>query len=193
MKTRSIICAVLALLAWGCSVSPQSAGPAPARPGVPPLAVDPAVIAPLPPPAAPSVRLPERITLPAAYRLLMLDGHLTLVRETDTQALEPAPASMRIVTGEIARGELGYQPALLPQELAAEVAANRESAARMDNALASVMERSRELSEQALAVEAQSRKLTELLQAAQARIRDFEAPGAQAKAAAKPDAGDARE
>jgi hypothetical protein len=193
MKARLSICAALPLLAWGCSVSPRSAGPAPARPGVPLLAVDPAVIGPQPSLPDPAVRLPERITLPAAYRLLMLDGHLTLVRETDSQALEPAPASMRIVTGEIARGELGYQPALLPQELAAEVAANRESAARMDNALASVMERSRELSEQALAVEAQSRKLAEMLQAAQARIRDLEAPGALQKAAAKADAGDARE
>jgi uncharacterized coiled-coil protein SlyX len=124
---------------------------------------------------------------------MLLDGHLTLVRETDSQALEPAPASMRIVTGEVARGELAYQPALLPQELAAEVAANRESAARMDNALASVMQRSRELAERALALEAQSKKLAETLRAAEARIGELEAAGSPSKAAAKADAGDAHD
>jgi hypothetical protein len=131
-----------------------------------------------------SVRMPERVTLPAAYRLMLLDGHLALVRETDAQTLEPAPASMRIVTGEIARGELAYQPALLPQELAAEVASNRESAARMDNALDTVMRRSRELSDQALELEAQAGRLAQLLAAAQARVRALEAPGAAG--AAKP-------
>ena len=68
-----------------------------------------------------------------------------------------------------------------------EVAANRESAARMDNALASVMQRSRELSDQALAVEAQSRKLAEMLRDAEARIRELEGVAPPAKAAAKPD------
>jgi hypothetical protein len=128
------------------------------------------------------IRMPERITLPACYRLILLDGHLALVRETDAQAIEPTPTSMRIVMGEIARGELAYQPALLPQELAAEVASNRESAARMDNALDGVMRRSRELSEQALELEAQGRKLAGLLAAAEARARAFEAPGTASQA-----------
>jgi hypothetical protein len=183
MTTRPKVWAALPLLAWGCSVSPQSAGPGPSRPGVPPLAVDPSIVG-APAAAAPeAIRLPERIVIPAAYRLVLLDGHLTLVRETDSQALEPAPESLRIVTGEIARGELAYQPALLPQELAAEVAANRESAARMDNALASVMQRSRELSDQALAVEAQSKQLAEMLRTAEARIRDLEGAAPPAKSA----------
>jgi len=136
------------------------------------------------------IRMPDRITLPATYRLVLVDGHLALVRETDAQALQPGPASMRIVMGEIARGELAYQPALLPQELAAEVAANRESAARMDNALDSVMKRSRELSEQALQLEAQGRRLAELLAAAQARVRELEpagAPGPAKAPAAQPE------
>ncbi len=71
--------------------------------------------------------------------------------------------------GEIARGELAYQPALLPQELAAEVAANRESSARMDNALSAVMQRSRELSAQALELQAQSSKLARLVAAEEAQ------------------------
>ncbi|MGA2018446.1 MAG: hypothetical protein ABSH26_15980 [Opitutaceae bacterium] len=125
-----------------------------------------------------AILMPDRITLPATYRLILVDGHLALVRETDAQALQPGPTSMRIVMGEIARGELAYQPALLPQELAAEVASDRESAARMDNALESVMRRSRELSEQARQLEEQGRRLAELLAAAQARAREPEPAGA---------------
>jgi hypothetical protein len=130
------------------------------------------------------IRMPDRITLPASYRLLLVDGHLALVHETDSQALEPPPTSMRIVMGEIARGEIAYQPALLPQELAEQVASNRESSARMDNALETVMQRSRELSDQALELEAQGKKLAELLAAAQARVRELEA--APAAGPAKP-------
>ncbi len=170
-----------ALLLCGCAGTggvPSGSGAAPV--GAPKLAVDPWVVSESPPLAGGSqaqepVRLPDRIALPATYRLMLVDGHMTLVRETDTQALAPSPASLRIVTGEVARGELAYQPALLPQELAAEVAANRESSARMDDALDAVMKRSRELSEQALGLEEQSRKLAALLEAAQARVRELEA------------------
>lgn len=123
------------------------------------------------------IRMPDRITLPATYRLMLVDGHLALVRESDSQALQAGPTSLRIVTGENPRGELAYQPALLPQELAAEVASNRESSARMDNALETVMQRSRELSDQALELEAQSRRLAGLLDAAQARVRELESGG----------------
>jgi hypothetical protein len=119
--------------------------------------------------------LPDRIAIPAAYRLVLLEGHLALVRVADEQSLVPAPASLRVVTGEISRGELAYQPGLLPQELAAEVAANREAAARMDNALEEVMRRSRQLSDQALELKAESTRLAGLLQEAQARIAELEA------------------
>jgi hypothetical protein len=101
--------------------------------------------------------------IPASYRLVLLEGRLELVRESDAQALAGSPASIRVVTGEIARGELAYQPGLLPQELAAEVAANRESAARMDNALGDVMRRSRELSAEALAMQAEAERLARML------------------------------
>jgi hypothetical protein len=136
-------------------------------------------------PGAPPVGMPDTITIPACYRLVLLDGHLALVRETDAQAISPGPASLRIITGEIARGELAYQPGLLPQELAAEVASNRESADRMDNALAAVMERSRELSEQAAQLQAQGKKLAELIAEAQARAAEPQAaaPSAPAEAA----------
>jgi len=113
----------------------------------------------------PTLRLPDRITLPATYRVLLLDGHWTLVKEADPSTLAAPPASLRLVAGEIARGELAYQPGLLPQELAAEVAASRESAARMDNALSSVMQRSRELAAQTERLEAQTRALAALLAA----------------------------
>jgi hypothetical protein len=113
----------------------------------------------------PELHLPDRITLPATYRVLLLDGHWTLVKEDNPSALAAAPASLRIVAGEIARGELAYQPGLLPQELAAEVSASRESAARMDHALSSVMQRSRELAAQTERLEAQTRALAALLAA----------------------------
>ncbi len=144
--------------------------------GAPSLAVDEALLGfhggtEHPARGADRIRLPERIVLPAAYRLILLDGHLALVRETDAQAVEPAPTSLRILMGEVARGELAYQPALLPQELAAEVASSHESSARMDNALEAVMRRSRELSEQARELEAQSKRLEQLVEEAQARPR----------------------
>jgi hypothetical protein len=190
MRTLVPVSAAFLLLASGCSSTsrPQD-GPGAARVGAPSPPADPAILKGEP--GAPdggadraAIRLPDRITLPASYRLVLLDGHMALVRETDEQALDRAPASLRIVTGEIARGELAYQPGLLPQELAAEVAANRESSARMDNALEAVMRRSRELSEQALELQAQSRKLAEMLLAAQARVQELEAAG---RAAAKPE------
>jgi uncharacterized coiled-coil protein SlyX len=173
MKAQSLLPACALVLLGGCS-SPDSGGPAAAHIGAPELAVDASVVAPVAAAPRREYQLPERITLPASYRLILLDGHLTLVREADPQTLDPSPTSMRIVAGEISRGELAYQPALLPQELAAEVAANRESSGRMDKALESVMERSRELSEQAKAAQEQSQKLAGLLAAAEARIRELE-------------------
>jgi hypothetical protein len=184
------------LLLWGCAAQnrPQRE-PGAAHVGAPIPAADQAVLEEAVPAGGNAadhepIRMPDRITLPATYRLILLDGHLALVRETGPHAFEPGPTSMRVVMGEIARGELAYQPGLLPQELAAEVASNRESSARMDNALDTVMQRSRELSEQAMAIEAQGRKLAELLAASQERVRELEAgrPPAPARAPGeKPD------
>lgn len=135
-----------------------------------------------------AVRLPERIVLPAAYRLMLLDGHLTLVRDTDPQVVEPSPAAMQIVAGDSGPAEAAYQPALLPQELAAAAAADRESSARMDNALESVMRRSRELAAQAMELQAQERRLAEVLAASEERVRQLEsaAKGVAAPRAAAP-------
>lgn len=140
-------------------------------------------------PAAPAgaIRLPERIELPAVYRLLLVDGHLTLVRETGTREREEGPASLRVVSGEPGSGDLSYQPALLPQELAAEVAGARERNARMDAALEAVMQRSRELAERATELESQGKRLAELLAASQARVRQLEADGAAAAPRAAPE------
>src|SRR5258708_20394764 len=81
---------------------------------------------------------PEMIFLPAAYRLVVLNGQTVLVRETDEAAMRPAPASMRVVTGEIARGELSYQPALLPQEIAQELVKVRQAHAQHDESSAAM-------------------------------------------------------
>jgi hypothetical protein len=174
MTALSLGLLAAACLLAGCAGPGYSqGGPPTGHIGVPAERVDSSMVGQDGPAPAPKpVDLPERIVLPASYRLMLLDGHMALVRETDARSLESAPASMRIIAGEISRGELAYQPALLPQELAAEVAANRESAARMDNALESVMQRSRELSEQAGAVQAQSRKLADLLAEAESKLRD---------------------
>jgi hypothetical protein len=188
MKASLVLMAVALPFGCGCAAPgrPQ-AGPGAAAPGAPAPPFDGSLAArPAPAPAGGGergpVRLPDQIELPASYRLMLLDGHLVLVRETDAQALQGAPATMRIVAGEIARGELAYQPGLLPQELAAEVAANRESSARMDNALEDVMRRSRELSGRALELQAQSVRLAGLLSAAEARIRELELAGGPARA-----------
>ena len=162
MKRTPALLLAAAVLAAGCASRTPS--PTPVAPA----------------PSAGPIALPDRIALPAAYRLMLLDGRLTLVRESDATALAPAPTSLRIVAGEISRGELAYQPGLLPQELAAEVATNRESAARMDNSLGEVMRRSRELAEQALALKAQSARLEELLSRAQARIAQLEGQASKA-------------
>jgi hypothetical protein len=190
---RTVLAAFPAALVLLCACTAQSrpqAAPGAAHVGAPNPPFDQAVLDGAVPDHGgadrAAIRMPDRITLPATYRLVLVDGHLALVRETDAQALQPAPTSMRIVMGEIARGELAYQPALLPQELAAEVASSRESAARMDNALDSVMKRSRELSEQALQLEAEGRRLAELLAAAQARVRELEAGGPPGQAKAPP-------
>jgi hypothetical protein len=157
-----------------CTAGGLSGCASPARPqtaagatplGAPRSPVSPRIIDQIDPPPSEGapIRLPEQITLPATYRLLLLDGHLALVRESGATALPAAPASLRIVAGEITRGELAYQPALLPQELAAEVAANRDNSARLETALADVMQRSRELAAQTARLERQTRELAALL------------------------------
>jgi hypothetical protein len=193
MKACASILAASLFLVSGCSTSSRNTGGPPVEPvGAPTHPVDPTLAGTAIGRAAPEpVELPERIVLPASYRLMILDGHMALVRETDGRSIEAAPSSLRVIAGEIAKGELAYQPALLAQELASEVAANRESSARMDNALEEVMKRSRELSGQALEVQVQSSKLAELLTTAEARIRQLEATSAPVSAnpsLAKPDA-----
>jgi len=177
------------LLAWlslalGACASPTrptgadgAAPPAARQSAVGQVAIDRAATraeSPSPAAAAAPLRLPDRITLPAIYRVMVLDGHLALVRETDDQSLRSGGTSLRVVTGEIARGEIAYQPAVLPQELAAELAANRESTARMNDALDAVMRRSRELSEQAGELAGENRRLEALLKAEEDRLREIE-------------------
>lgn len=174
MKSPSapLIAGILLLCSCSSPSRPQAAPGAQAL-GVPSHAVDKSVAQTSKDenPVSAVISLPDRIVIPAAYRLLLVDGHLTLVRETDPQTIDPGPSSLRVVTGDATGGDLSYQPALLPQELAAEVASNRESSARMDNALDSVMQRSKELSDQASELEAQAKRLGELLAAAQTKTQ----------------------
>jgi hypothetical protein len=118
-----------------------------------------------------TIRLPDRLVLPASYRLVLVEGRLTLARETDPQPLDPGGPSIRIRSGAVACSDLSYRTHLLPQEWAAEIAADHESVLRMDDALAAVMQRSHELVRQAGELESQSKKMAELLVAAEARGR----------------------
>jgi hypothetical protein len=186
LKATPYACASLLLLGCAGPGRPPQAGPGASPVGAPPpgasaRALDRAFQQESQP-SPEAIQLPDRIVLPAAYRLLLLDGHLALVRESDAKEFGAGPASLRIVTGEAARGELAYQPGLLTQELAAEVAAGRESSARMEGALDAVMRRSRELSEQAMEIEAQGKRLAELLAASEARVRQLEAEARSAPA-----------
>jgi hypothetical protein len=166
----------LALCACASPRRPQAA------PGAEPIGLPGRALAPVAPGAAspPEARgepqLPDILTVPSAYRLLLVDGHLALVRETDARAFRGG-SSLRIIAGDAARGELSYEPAPLAQELAAELADSRERTARMNAALETVMQRSRELSERALELEAQGKRLAQLLAASEARVRQLEAAG----------------
>jgi len=172
----------LSLCACAAPQRPQVA-PGAAPLGLPQRAAPPAPAGAKPLEEGAEPDLPEILTLPAVYRLMLLDGRLALVRESDARSLRTGSSSLRIVAGEGAGGDPSYQPAPLSQELAAELAASRQRSARLDGALESVMQRSRELSEQALELEAQGRRLAELLAASEARVRQLEADPDRAPAA----------
>lgn len=135
--------------------------------------------------AAGTIRLPDRLVLPASYQLVLVEGRLTLVRETDPQSLDAGAPSIRILSGAVACNDPAYRGDPLSLEWAAEIAADHESVLRMDHALEAVMQRSHELVRQAAELESQSKKMAELLVAAQARGR-VSGPAAQS---APPNAG----
>jgi hypothetical protein len=146
--------------------------------GVPRPQIDAAIVdeaqAPEASAAAAAIRPPDRMTLPATYRLMLVDGCMTLERETDGPSSEPEATPVGEVSG--AAGVRAYLPSPLPEEIAAEIAADHEAVLRMDRALEAVMLRSHELARQAVSLEAQSKKMAELLVRAQSRVRDPEAP-----------------
>jgi hypothetical protein len=121
--------------------------------------------------SAGAIRLPDRLILPAAYRLMLVDGCLTLERETGPQSLDPGAPSIRILSGAGGRDDLSYRTDLLPREWAAEIAADHESVLRMDHALEAVMQRSHELARQAAELESRSKRMAELLVTAEAHGR----------------------
>lgn len=172
--------AALALALCACASPPRPRAAPVAEPSGAPRpapAASPAAAGPDAP------ELPDMITLPAAYRLMLVDGRLALVRETGARA---GGVPLRVLAADEAQRDPTFAPAPLPQELAAQLAESRESAARMDGALESVMQRSRELSDRALELEAQGRRLAELLAASEARVRRLEAAGGRAPPQADP-------
>ena len=152
-----LVSAGLVLLA-GCS-SPPSALLTPTGPGRDPSPVSPAVVA--------QAATPEALAVPDNYRLMLLDGRLVLIH--DHQQAQPIQIE--------ATGNDGPEhPELLPQEMAAEVERNRASGARMDGALKAVMDRSKDLEQEAQTLGEESRKLAQMLAAAEERMKGAEAP-----------------
>lgn len=170
---RILLAAVLPLA--GCALQGPALGPAVEPPGRPRPRVDPAVIEPMPSPEKPPAQapvLPDVLYLPSTYRVVFLDGHAALVREAGPVGAPAQTPPPRFTATDPAPLDPSLQPALLSQELQREIAANRESSARMDNALGAVMSRSRELAEQALRLEAEERRFAQRLAESEAKARE---------------------
>ena len=152
---------LFSLSAFGCSSQSNSylapRGPATAGPGPSPSAVALSL-----PAQAPGTPVPERIVLPADYHLILLDGGLALVRSTGAGG-----TPLHLSAEYSSANTTNQEAALLPQELAAEAARNRASTARMDLALQSVMQRSRELEDEAQKLGERSKLVADLLAQAQ--------------------------
>jgi hypothetical protein len=162
-SARLLILTVLLALAAGCASKTAQSKQGAQAPGAPKLQVSPRVIDLVDPPDASRPRVAradaDKIVLPACYRLVLVDGKQVLVRETDAQAIQGNPGSLRIVTGEIARGEISYQPGLVDQELAEEVVRTRQSQAAADNAAINLTNQSAEVVAQSKQLQAQNKAL----------------------------------
>lgn len=106
-----------------------------------------------------TVQLPNQITVPGTYRQVLVDGSTMLVRETDQrQAL--VGNRFNIISGDVSRGDLSFQPALLESELAAELVRQRAATAEMDESSLKMAEQAQELLK---ATQALARKQTEIV------------------------------
>ena len=131
MRSTVLILACAVIASAGCSSSSKRANGAKPQ-GVPQSPVSSEVIGRMDAADASSARpsaysaasLPNQIVVPAQYRLIYLEGRPVFVRETDVRRIAAHPA-VSLIAAEPGSGEVNLQPALLPQELAREIVANR--------------------------------------------------------------------
>lgn len=172
MKPANILLVILsALLISGCATTEQNARKGAQSPGQPKSPVSPRVVALVDPPDDTRPRQiaanADRIVVPACYRMVIIDGQQTLVRESDEQAIQGNRGSLRVVKGEVARGEISYQPGLIEQELAEEVVRTRQAQAQTDEAAVELTKQSEELMKQSKLMQTQNKILaTQLAQLA---------------------------
>lgn len=120
-----------------------------------------------------TVSLPSIIELPAAYRWSLVDGRPVLVRETDSRKIT-AGGTMQIVAGDVARGEIAIQPALLPQEIAAELTRNRALQTQMIAAFSEVNQQVASLIAETRTMQQRNAELMQQLARATERTQQLE-------------------
>lgn len=71
-----------------------------------------------------TMTIPNQMTMPATYRLQVVDGRQVLIRETDPRKILTSP-TIAVIAGDVSTGDVGIQPALLSPEVATEIVKNR--------------------------------------------------------------------
>lgn len=114
------------------------------------------------------VQLPDVIEIPATYRFQVLDGKLCLVKETDARKIA-AGGGVRLIGGDVTRNEFAVQPAILPQEVAAELTRNRAAQAEMIQSFSEAKRRMDQLLVEARTMQQRNEQLVQRL----AQVTDY--------------------
>lgn len=169
MRSTAFIVACALIVSAGCSSpSKKTSGAKPQ--GAPRSPVTPEVIERMDAADASSARplayaspsLPNQIIVPAQYRLMYQDGRPVFVRETDARRISAHPAVL-LTSAEPGSGEVNLQPALLPQELAREIVANRAQTQALMEVVPKVEQSVEVLGQQAELLSRQNRQIMEIV------------------------------
>lgn len=114
------------------------------------------------------VQLPDVIEIPATYRFQVINGKLCLVRETDARKIA-AGGGVRLVAGDVSRNEFAVQPAILPQEVAAELTRNRAAHVEMIQSFSEAKRRMDQLLTEARTMQERNEQLVQRL----AQVTDY--------------------
>ncbi len=109
-----------------------------------------------------AVALPNQIVVPAQYRLIYQEGRPVFVRETDARRISTHPA-VSLVAAEPGSGEVNLQPALLPQELAREIVANRAQTQAVMEVVPKIEQSVELLGQQAELLSRQNRQIMDIV------------------------------